>query len=429
MPHGWQLLTIVGIWLAYFYINYIVLIPRLMMTGRTALYIFAVLLLSALSFTVLKNSDIYFIRENLEEQRVTLEQYSDVMSSYEDKVAEIRRRRWTGERERGGEHRGPRPPAPDGPMPNIAPPMPEAGIPGPGTLFPLGPDTTGFSATDSLAVLRISQVQSDTIVLTPREEEYGLLSTEYGRAIRRSRDTINQNYNPLHFSNYEYSFVIVILYLMSLVLAFVQKSVNEEQRRSELEGEKTAAELAYLKQQINPHFLFNTLNAIYSYTLSVSEPASEAVLKLSSILRYMLYETNREKVPLADEMAVVDDYIDLQKLRMTDKTTITITTQGDPVGLRIEPMLLIPILENAFKYGVDSFEGSFVDIAFEIEGRHFGFDVSNRIVRRNSPKNNSSGIGIKNIRRRLDLTYGNDYELTTVEKDGVFSVSLRLNLK
>ena len=237
-------------------------------------------------------------------------------------------------------------------------------------------------------------------------------------------------YYPFSERNLSFTLMLLISTSISTLISFIKRWKDEEQKNIKVEKEKVEAELAYLKQQINPHFLFNILNSIYSFTLEFPTPASDAILKLSSMLRYMLYSTAQEKVSLQEEVTVISDYIELQKLRLNDHTKITLSIVGDIDKFTIEPMLLIPILENAFKFGVDSVTNSFIKIDLRVsETGIFHFDVVNSIVINNKKSDKNSGIGIKNIRRRLDLIYGKNYTFGVLEQNGVFRVVLSLKLQ
>jgi two-component system LytT family sensor kinase len=211
-------------------------------------------------------------------------------------------------------------------------------------------------------------------------------------------------------------------------LRLIQKWKDDEKRKTEIEKEKISTELTFLKQQVNPHFLFNALNNIYSLTLNTSEDASYAILKLSSILRYMLYETENNQVSLRDELNIVWDFIELQKIRLTDKVKVTYDLKGETGNLKIAPLLLIPLVENAFKHGIDNMNESFIEILINIQSGQLELKARNRIVRINTGLKNENGIGIKNIRRRLDIIYPGKHSLTTEIKNDVFLVKLNIDL-
>ncbi|MDR0954847.1 MAG: histidine kinase [Rikenellaceae bacterium] len=456
-----------GIYVVVFYLNYLVLIPRLFSRKWAVLYAVCTLVLLMGAFVLIRYTAMESAREDTQFLRDELQQYEDVQASLTEKERiretqqniESKRRmeeQWQraenqngsrSETVRGGNRGGAMPARrPDRDNAMAVPPPPPAGTPGTlGTLGNLTGEMNGLQFPDSAYWAEYQRMWYEqvrraddsllriVVTLTPREETLWQLRREYfatrSYAWELSRNDYN-HYNPFQQQNLPFVFALIIFYMASIVTFFVEQGNKAEKRRRELEKERVKAELAYLKQQINPHFLFNTLNSIYSYTISVSQEASDAVLKLSSILRYMLYETNRDRVPLPDELAVIDDYIELQKMRMTDKTQIEVIVRGDTRRYQIEPMLLIPIIENAFKYGVDSVEASFVRIEIEVEGGDFTFRVTNRVVRRNDGDRSHSGIGIQNIQRRLELIYGADhYDMDVSEKDGIFSVTLHLNLK
>jgi two-component system, LytTR family, sensor kinase len=221
---------------------------------------------------------------------------------------------------------------------------------------------------------------------------------------------------------------LLLVFAASTSLRLIQKWQDDEKRKTEIEKERVSTELLFLKQQINPHFLFNALNNIYSLTLNTSSPASEAVLKLSSILRYMLYDTEHAEVLLKDELNIIVDFIELQKIRITEKVKVGYQVIGDPGNLKIAPLLLIPIIENAFKHGVDNVKESFIEITVKIESNQLELTVRNKIVNNLLEKDTTAGIGIKNIKRRLDLLYPDKYSYEASDKDSVFYVELKLNL-
>jgi hypothetical protein len=420
-----------AIYLFIFYINYLVLIPLLRRWKWIPLYVILALGTLTGSFYCIKYTAIETARKTTAELQDQLRQYTEIEKSYDDKER-IREHQRDSERQREREKaRVAGKSSPDEALPPPPDGLPEEFRPRrPRPLFVLPDSMEADSLTRAVWLRERDSLLAVIVTFTPEEEEYGVLRRAYDQSRGYLRWLLRGNDNPLERHNLQFVFALIFFYMASIMVFFVEQTGKAEKHRQRMEQEKTRAELAYLKQQINPHFLFNTLNSIYSYTIGVSEEASDAVLKLSSILRYMLYETNRDRVPLIDELAVIDNYIDLQRLRTTEKTEIRVFVEGDTHLHRIEPMLLIPIIENAFKYGVDSVEPSFVQIDMKVQGSDFTFSVSNRIVRRNEGDRSHSGIGLKNIRRRLELIYGaGNYAMNVQEKNGIFSVTLRLNLK
>lgn len=197
--------------------------------------------------------------------------------------------------------------------------------------------------------------------------------------------------------------------------------------------EKKQAELLFLKSQINPHFLFNTLNNIYSLSQYQPQLVSESVLRLSKILRYLLYETGNEFITIEKEIKILADYIDLEKLRYNETVTIDFNYEIKDFSETIPPLLLLPLVENAFKHGVSISRGKrFVDVKCVLQERKLHFVVKNSIpiaIGNSTPdyEETKDHIGLSNLRRRLDLLY-KDFELVTEQKDSIFTAMLKINL-
>lgn len=220
---------------------------------------------------------------------------------------------------------------------------------------------------------------------------------------------------------------VLLGFMISTVLCETREWYKQDRRRKEMEKEKLLSELSFLKSQVNPHFLFNSLNGIYALAIKKSDKTPEALLQLSDLLRHMLYDADQKLVPLTKEVDYLKNYIQLQRLRLQEDAKISFEVKGDLSKMMIEPMLFIPFVENAFKHGVDS-EGAEIRIKLSVEGDRLTFEVVNRISRAKS-KDASSGIGLANVKKRLDLHYGNDYVLNYGQSQGFFKVDLQLNLK
>lgn len=192
--------------------------------------------------------------------------------------------------------------------------------------------------------------------------------------------------------------------------------------------EKKQAELLFLKSQINPHFLFNTLNNIYSLSQHQPKLVPESILRLSKILRYLLYETGNEFITIDKEIKIITDYIDLEKLRYNETVAIDFNHEIENFAEMIPPLLLIPLVENAFKHGVSQFRGKrFVDVSCVLLSRQLNFIVKNSSHLASENQEIKDNIGLSNIRRRLHLLY-KDFELITEQKDSVFTAMLKINL-
>lgn len=221
--------------------------------------------------------------------------------------------------------------------------------------------------------------------------------------------------------------VFLLLFVFSTGIKVINQWLRSEQRNKEIANEKVKAELSFLKAQINPHFLFNTLNNIYALASDQSEKTAPAIMKLSSIMRYVLTEARNDMVPLEKEIQFTTHYIELQKMRLTGKSSIDFTIQGDPMGRQITPLLLLPFIENAFKYGISTREWSPITILLEIKKDSLYFSVSNHKHINTSLKvSDNTGIGITNARRRLDLLYDGRHTLTIQDDAGEFTVHLNI---
>ena len=232
-------------------------------------------------------------------------------------------------------------------------------------------------------------------------------------------------------SSYLYPFtpstaVFFLVFTVSTCTRVIQEWLGIERKKQEIENEKLATELSFLKTQINPHFLFNTLNNIYSLAMVKSEATADAVLKLSSIMRYVLSETKHDTVPLDKEIQFVKHYIELQKVRLTDKVSIEFNVEGETEGKQIAPLLLIPFVENAFKYGVSTKENSKLLFELKTDAEKIYFNATNDKITYDKGHENNTGIGLKNTKRRLELLYPGKHTLNVLQQDKQFIVNLIL---
>jgi sensor histidine kinase YesM len=201
--------------------------------------------------------------------------------------------------------------------------------------------------------------------------------------------------------------------------------LKEQKRVTDLEKSQLETELLFLKSQISPHFLFNTLNNIYSLSVEKSNKTPRIVLKLSELMRYMLYETKNKKQSLENEILCIENYLDLEKIRNDDRLQINLAISGDIHDKEIAPIILLTFIENAFKHGVNKNTGKVViDINFTIKGDHLHFTVSNpmpEVTEHQDHFNTSGGIGIENVKKRLALVYNKkDYSLSFKNKKNIF---------
>jgi len=223
------------------------------------------------------------------------------------------------------------------------------------------------------------------------------------------------------------SFFYILIITISAAIRTLTEFYNNQQNKLIAETHRTSTELIYLRKQTNPHFLFNSLNSIYSLAHKKSDLVPDAIVTLSELMRYMLYETDNKTVALEKEINYIQNYIDLQKLRLNNIEDIFINVHGDTRNKFIEPLLLISFVENAFKYGTDYKGAAHVKIKIFISENNLDFWIENSIENYiKDPEN--SGIGLVNIQNRLDLLYPNAHELTINQDDQFYRVHLNLKL-
>jgi LytS/YehU family sensor histidine kinase len=219
---------------------------------------------------------------------------------------------------------------------------------------------------------------------------------------------------------------------LAMSVKLTKKWIESRRKAQQLEKENLENELKFLRSQLNPHFLFNTINSIFVLIHKNPDLASDALAKFSDLLRYQLYECSGDQIPLSEEVAYLKSYLQLETLRQ-DQTKIKIevdladTTRQD---LAIAPLLLIPFVENAFKHvGEAANTGKWIRIEMQAEGDTVSFRVSNSIsLVKASQELVHSGVGLKNVKRRLDLIYPDKYELKVEEDDQKYQIDLTLQL-
>jgi len=242
------------------------------------------------------------------------------------------------------------------------------------------------------------------------------------------------DYFFISYFSFKEVILIFIVYIIITLLLKLSKSwflVSGLQKELlEKEKQKTEVELKALKAQINPHFFFNTLNSIYSMALDKDERLPGTVLQLSDLMRYFLYESKDNFVPLEKELAVADDYIALQKIRSGEQLSIEINKQGEVIGQKIAPLLLITLLENAFKHGAKGSSGNtFIRLYIKVEKNELNFTVENNkgiVDKVNTGEYN--GLGLENVKRQLELLYPGKHLLNIKDEQDRFVVALQLSL-
>lgn len=232
---------------------------------------------------------------------------------------------------------------------------------------------------------------------------------------------------PWYIGMMQYFVTTLIYTVISVMISFFVGWIKAQQQKDELQKQSQQAEIALLRSQINPHFLFNTLNNLYSLVYRKSDEAPGALMKLSDILRYVLYECNTDKVSLKKELTYIQSYIELQQMRINTQNFIQFNITGNPEGKRISPMLLTTFIENAIKHGNKNVKAPGIIIDINCEDRIFKLQIINYLSENESiNKDPQKGIGMQNVRRRLELIYPERHELSINIRQNAYYVKLTL---
>jgi len=212
---------------------------------------------------------------------------------------------------------------------------------------------------------------------------------------------------------------------IAISINLVNHWYRQKERTLEALQEKTAAELELLKSQIHPHFLFNTLNNLYSFSLDGTPAVPEIILKLSGLLRFMVYESNAPLITISKEIMLLTEYIALEQLRYGNRLDISITVKGDEEGKRVPPLLMLPLVENAFKHGTSNqTDQCWISFYLSIAPEGLRFKLINSMDPETKSKDNLQGVGLRNVRRRLELLYPGEHVFTAEAAKDVFIVNL-----
>ena len=229
--------------------------------------------------------------------------------------------------------------------------------------------------------------------------------------------------NPFDMEN---AMGAVAIMLISLPIVLALQWGKQNNQILSLEKEKSQSELDLLKQQLNPHFFFNTLNNLYALSLQKSEKTSESILQLSELMRYTIYKGQEKSVSLSLELKYLEDYIELQQIRLKDPLNLKFEKKISNVNIEIAPLLLIVFIENAFKHGIETAENAaFLNISLTSDEKELYFSCENSFDEENT---NIPGIGIANLKKRLDLLYPNKYSLKLSSENHIFKAELKLKL-
>jgi LytS/YehU family sensor histidine kinase len=226
----------------------------------------------------------------------------------------------------------------------------------------------------------------------------------------------------------------VVLFIFSALFIgfrYIRVALSQRILIKEEENKRVVAELQYLRSQLNPHFLFNALNSIYSLILSKSDKASEATLALSELMRFHIDLSGKQYIDLSDEISMIERYIALEKLKLENRCDIHLNIKGDGRNIKIAPLIFMPFVENAFKHGISSaFESNFVHVTILADENQIEFKVSNSIPQINtSMKSSQTKLGIDNTTKRLELHYKDNYEYFSSHLDFVYTLMIKINIK
>jgi two-component system, LytTR family, sensor kinase len=223
-------------------------------------------------------------------------------------------------------------------------------------------------------------------------------------------------------------FPLIPFLFASIIYRLVYDRIRFERMEKEARAQRLDADLKLLRSQVSPHFLFNMLTNMVSLARLQSNLLEPSLIRLSELLRYQLYESNEEKISIGREIEQIENYVSLQQLRFGEDVNIELHIQNDyPEGM-IEPMLLIPFIENAFKHGIGMVKDPFIKISLIVKEQLLTFTVENNYNPANQSKDRHSGIGLSNVRNRLELLYAHNYKLKITNQDGMYAVHLNCKL-
>ena len=263
---------------------------------------------------------------------------------------------------------------------------------------------------------------NDTILFDPVQD------AKFQEALKKMAENKENIHPPFKaFGIYNHILASILISGFAMGLGVMEKLKENEKKQKELEKEKLNSELAFLKNQVSPHFFFNTLNNIYSLIGIDGPTAQESVLKLSKLMRYLLYESEHGETLMSHEIDFMNNYIDLMKLRLSPKVELQIDFPKDFADFSVPPLLFVPFVENAFKHGLSYRDRSFITIQMKIEGNQIQFYTENSVGKSShSDDMQHSGIGLENVKKRLALLFPGKHELKITNKESTFYVELSI---
>ncbi|MFI3324251.1 MAG: histidine kinase [Rikenellaceae bacterium] len=240
---------------------------------------------------------------------------------------------------------------------------------------------------------------------------------------------LTSNMTAKDIKNFRHRVLFTLLFIdicFTVMLALIAELFRQRIERQEIEAAKSKAEAAIYKSQINPHFMFNTLNTIYALHFTGSDKTGEVIMKFSNIVKYIYQNSDKDKIMISEEVKYLREFIELHTLRLSDTTKVNFSSEVDDDSQFVPSMILITFVENVFKYGVSSSCSSEVDIAVCLRRKELLFETRNQIFARQD--GSTSGIGIENCRKRLELLYPSRYSLACEEHDNIYTTKLRIEL-
>ncbi len=221
-------------------------------------------------------------------------------------------------------------------------------------------------------------------------------------------------------------FNMFFIVFIAIAIKFYKRWSETEYRKQRIQKEKVEVELQMLRSQVNPHFLFNTLNSIYVLAMKNSDQTANTVMKLSDLLDYILYKIDTPRIPVSTEIQIIENYIELERIRFTNRVDLSLSTDLESKDIQIPPMLIIPFIENAFKHGVaKSLEKSWIEVSIRECGQLMNIEVSNSKGQKPA-KSQTGGIGLENVKKRLDILFHDKYKLDITEKINSYEVFLSI---
>lgn len=266
---------------------------------------------------------------------------------------------------------------------------------------------------------------NDTILFDPVQD------AKFQEAMKKLSDN-NENFKaPMKaFGFYNHILASLLISGFAVGLGVMEKLKQNEKKQKELEKEKLNSELAFLKNQVSPHFFFNTLNNIYSLIGIDGPTAQDSVLKLSKLMRYLLYESEHGETMISSEIDFMNNYIDLMKLRLSPKVELQVDFPKEISDFSIPPLLFIPFIENAFKHGVSYRDRSYINIAMKVGKEQISFSTENSIGKSSHTGDlQHSGIGLENVQKRLSLLFPGKHKLKIERNEMIFFVELSIQYK